>query len=97
MRRVSVHILNELRTAIEQVDASIIALIGERIAIARAIGQVKAEQGRPITDPAREAAVVANAARLARDAGLPEEEVRTLYWHLVSLSRNAQSEESSAP
>lgn len=83
-------ILNELRTAIGEVDSAIVALIAERTALARAIGQVKAEEGRPVTDPAREAAVVANAARLAREAGLPEEEVRTLFWQLVALARRAQ-------
>lgn len=89
-------IMNELRAAIEEVDSAIITLIAERTALARAIGQVKAEEGRPVTDPAREAAVVANAARLAREAGLPEEEIRTLYWQLVALTRRVQMQEQSS-
>lgn len=84
--------LNELRASIDQIDASIISLIGERTTIARAIGQLKAEAGKPITDPPREAALVAKAAKLAREAGLPEEEIRALYWQLVSLSRHVQLE-----
>lgn len=87
------NMLSELRASIDAIDASIISLIGERTAIARAIGQLKAEEGKPITDPTREAAIVANAAKLAREAGLPEEEIRTLYWQLVSLSRHAQLED----
>lgn len=90
------NILSELRTAIEEVDAGIIALIAERTALARAIGQLKAEEGRPVTDPAREAAVVANAARLAREAGLPEEEIRTLFWQLVALARRTQMQQQSS-
>ncbi|MEP6832515.1 MAG: chorismate mutase [Gemmatimonas sp.] len=82
--------LKELRSEIERVDAMLITMVAERTALARAIGEVKAEQGLPVTDPAREAAVVANAARLARDAGLPEEEIRTLYWQLLALARQVQ-------
>lgn len=82
--------LSNLRRSIEEVDAAIISLVAERTSLARAIGQLKAEEGQAITDPRREAEVVANAARLAREAGLPEEEVRTLYWQLISLGRRAQ-------
>lgn len=91
------NILQQLRSSIEDVDAAIIALIAERMALACAIGQIKAEEGLPVTDPAREAAVVANAARLARDAGLPEEDIRKVYWQIVALARNAQIAERTVP
>ncbi len=85
--------LNKLRSAIEEVDSAIITLIAERMSLACAIGALKAEDGRAITDPAREAAVVANAARLARAVGLPEADIRAVYWQLVALARNAQIRE----
>ncbi|MEO7998539.1 MAG: chorismate mutase [Gemmatimonadaceae bacterium] len=82
--------LHDLRVAIDKVDASIIELIAERASLARAVGQVKTEQGQAIVDPRREAAVVARAVALARDAGLPEADIRGLYWLVVGISRRAQ-------
>ncbi|MBC8086848.1 MAG: chorismate mutase [Phycisphaerae bacterium] len=89
--------LNQLRAAIGDVDSAIITLIAERTALACAIGLVKAEDGQPVTDPARESAVVANAARLAREAGLPAEEIRTLYWQLMAIARQAQLQQHHSP
>jgi chorismate mutase len=82
--------LRELRAKIERVDATIIAAIAERMHLARAVGRLKAATGQPVTDPAREAAVVARASLLAREAGLPEDEIRALYWRLLAVSRRAQ-------
>lgn len=83
-------LLGELRVAIDKIDGSIIELIAERASLARAVGQVKAEEGLAITDPQREAAVVSRAVRLARDAELPEDDIRQLYWLVVAISRRAQ-------
>ncbi len=82
--------LEDIRADIERVDQTIIRAIAERMELARAVGRVKALTGQPVTDPAREAAVVARAAALARDAGLPEDEIRALYWRLIAFSRRAQ-------
>ena len=82
--------LEELRREIQRVDADIIALLGERMSIVRAIGEVKRSQGIAVVDPAREAAVVAYVAQLARDAGLPEDAVRELFWRIMALSRKEQ-------
>lgn len=82
--------LAELRDAIEKVDTTIITAIAERMALSRAVGRVKTATGQPVMDPAREAAVVARAAALAREAGLPEDEVRELYWRIIAASRRAQ-------
>ena len=84
--------LDGVRDAIERLDAKLIMMIAERTALARAAGRLKVAAGLPVTDPAREAAVVARASRLARDAGLPEDEIRTLFWHLLAMSRRAQME-----
>lgn len=82
--------LAELRSAIESIDETIVRMIADRMALSRAVGRVKAATGQPIMDPAREAAVVARAATLARDVGLPEDEIRALYWRLIACSRRAQ-------
>lgn len=82
--------LQVLRAEIERTDAALIATLAERMALAQRVGQVKQAHGRPVTDPAREAAVVSRAAALAREAGLPEDEVRAIYWRILAMSRRVQ-------
>ena len=86
--------LERLRAEIERIDRELIRLIRERVDLARAVGKTKRGSGLPILDPAREAAVVRRAGELAREAGLADEDVRYLFWHLIGLSRRAQMEES---
>jgi chorismate mutase len=82
--------LDELRQEIERVDRALIALMAQRHAIAREVGACKRAQGQSVLDPAREAAVVARAGALAREAGLPDDDVRALFRGLIALSRRAQ-------
>ncbi|HEX8696492.1 MAG TPA: chorismate mutase [Longimicrobium sp.] len=84
--------LEGLRTQIERIDRALIGLIAERVRLARDVGEAKRALGLPVLDPAREAAVVRRAGTLAREAGLADEDVRYLFWHLIGLSRRAQME-----
>lgn len=84
--------LERLRGTIERIDREIIALIAERVRIAQAVGSTKRSAELPTLDPAREAAVVRRAGQLAREAGLEDEDVRYIFWHLIGLSRRAQTE-----
>lgn len=85
--------LESLRAELEGLDRRIIDELAARAALARRIGREKRAHGLPTLDPAREAAVVRHAGELARMAGLPEEEVRQIYWQVVALCRRAQLEE----
>jgi chorismate mutase len=85
--------LERLRTEIGAIDSELIRLIARRVDIARAVGVAKRAAGMPTLDPAREAAVVRRAGELAREAGLADDDVRYIFWHLVGLSRRAQMEE----
>jgi chorismate mutase len=85
--------LDALRQEVERIDRTLVQLIAERVEVARRIGVVKRESDLPTLDPAREAAVVRRAGSLARDAGLADEDVRYIFWHLIGLSRRAQLEE----
>ena len=82
--------LDELRQRIEQVDAELVRLMGERRALVIEIGRTKAELGLPVLDPTREAAVVRRAAALARDAGGDEEMVRDVIWRIIASARDQQ-------
>jgi chorismate mutase len=85
--------LRRVRDEIERIDRGIVELIAERVALARQVGPLKQVLGMPILDPPREAAIVRRAAGLAREAGLSDEDVRYVFWHLVGLSRRVQLEE----
>ncbi len=86
--------LARLRTELERIDHALITLIAERLRIALAAGRAKRMSGDPVVDYAREAAVVRQAAGLARRMGLDEEEVRLIFWCLIDLSRRAQLEQT---
>ncbi len=85
--------LVEIREEIERVDRALLALIAERVELARRVGVAKRQAGLPILDPAREAAVVRRAGTRAREAGIPDDDVRYIWWHLIGLSRRIQMEE----
>ncbi|HEX8213640.1 MAG TPA: chorismate mutase [Longimicrobium sp.] len=85
--------LDRLRSEIERVDRAIVAQIAERVALAGLIGAAKKVLGLPTLDPRREAFVVRRAGELAREAGLPDEDTRYLFWHLIGMSRRAQLEQ----
>jgi chorismate mutase len=85
--------LETLRQEIEGVDDRLIALLGERVQLARRVGVAKRGAGLPTLDPRREAAVVRRAGEQARAAGLQDEDVRYIFWHVIGLCRRAQMEE----
>lgn len=82
--------IDDLRTSIEQVDADLVSLVARRMRLVREVGRLKAANGLPIIDPVREEAVIAHAGALAREAGLPEHDVRALFSRLLELSRRVQ-------
>lgn len=84
--------LARLRSEIERVDHAIVTLIAERVQLACEIGEAKRAEGMPTVDPAREASIIRRAADLAREAGIPDEEVRDIFWRLIGLSRRSQLE-----
>lgn len=84
--------LDLLRGEIERIDRAIVNLIAERVKTARAVGRAKRTAGLPTLDPAREATIIRRSGTLAREAGLGEEDVREIFWHLVGLCRRAQIE-----
>ncbi len=82
--------LSELRSALDEVDGALVALLAERCELARQVGDWKAGWGVPVTDPTQEARVVRRAAERARALSLDEEGVRHLFWEIMGMARRAQ-------
>jgi chorismate mutase len=85
--------LARCREAIERIDNQIIALLAERLTLGKRTGELKQTAGLPILDPTREAAVIRRVTAVARDAGLPPEPVREVFWQIVGMSRRVQEHE----
>ena len=82
--------LARCREEIERIDNEIVTLLARRLVLGKRTGELKRIAGMPILDPTREAAVIRRVATAARDAGLPPEPVREVFWQIVGMSRRAQ-------
>src|ERR1700759_1015407 len=85
--------LTRCREDIVRIDDQLVHLLGKRLALGKRTGELKRIAGLPILDPTREAAVIRRVAGIARDAGLPSEPIREIFWQIVGMSRRAQEEE----
>jgi chorismate mutase len=84
--------LTRCRAEIEGIDNEIVGLLAKRLALGKRTGELKRLAGLPILDPTREAAVIRRVTGVARDAGLPSEPVREVFWQIVGMSRRAQDD-----
>ena len=85
--------LTRCRQQIEAVDRELVQLLAKRVGLSKEIGAMKKVAGLPTLDPAREAEVIRRAAALAREAGINDEKVRDIFWHVIGLSRSVQVDE----
>jgi chorismate mutase len=83
-------LLAALRERVERIDGEIVTLLARRVALAREVGAHKHAAGLATLDVKREAAVLRRSCALARDAGLPEEPTRQLFWGIIGMCRAAQ-------
>jgi chorismate mutase len=82
--------LGRCREEIERIDNEIIALLARRLTLGKRTGDLKRAAGLPILDPTREAAVIRRVTETAREAGLPPEPIREVFWQIVGMSRRVQ-------
>ena len=85
--------LSARREEIERIDKELVRLLADRVRVGKEIGHLKHSAGLPTVDPAREAEVIRRAGEMARDAGIPDEPVRAIFWQIIGLSRRAQVDE----
>jgi chorismate mutase len=91
-KNAAIEALASCRRELEDLDREIIGLLAKRVARSKEIGALKRVAGLPTLDPAREADVIRRAATVAREHGLSDEKVRDIFWHVIGLSRSAQTE-----
>ena len=83
----------QIREQIENVDHQIVQLLGQRVSLARRIGEFKRVAGTATLDPAREAAVLRGMVELARSQGLHTEDARDVFWAVIGMCRRAQTDQ----
>ena len=82
--------LEDLRRKIDEADARIIRLIGERIRIAEKIGQEKKKQKKQIEDREREERVLENVRSIAQQENISQEDVERIYNQIIAVSKRTQ-------
>ena len=82
--------LADSRAAIDRIDRQLVALFCERMQVSADVAAYKRENNMPVTDVARERALLSRVSELAGEE--MEEHVRTLYASILSLSRAYQHE-----
>jgi chorismate mutase/prephenate dehydratase len=83
--------LDGLRKKIDEIDARIVELIGERIRTAEEIGRGKKEQNKLIEDQQRELKVLQNIRSIARDKSLSPSDMENIYRHIIDACRKIQA------
>lgn len=82
--------LDDLRGKIDDIDARIVELIGERIRTAEEIGQDKKEQNKLIEDQERELRVLKNVSGIARAQNISQNDIKNIYRHIIDACKNIQ-------
>jgi chorismate mutase/prephenate dehydratase len=78
--------LSELRTAIDEVDRDLLALLNRRAALANEVGDLKRREGSPVFRPEREAQVI-NALQAANAGPLKSNNVANVWREIMSACR----------
>ena len=84
--------LEDLRKKIDEVDAGIVELIGERIRIAEEIGKGKKAKGKLIEDKEREYKVLENIKNIARtkNISISLEEIENVYRRIIEACKSVE-------
>ena len=82
--------LEECRKQIDDVDASIVAMLNRRAMLARKIGRIKLLAGLPIIDPDREEMVLRRAVD-NNSGAIDDQALARLYREILNESRRIQN------
>ena len=81
--------LTSLREQIDRIDAQLVALFEQRMAVTAKVGQYKLSRGLPVLDSGREKQVLAGKATLLHDKALTDD-VTELFQTIMAISRRQQ-------
>ena len=81
--------LTVLRSEIDRIDAQLVALFEQRMAVTKKVGQYKLSNGMKVLDAAREQQVLAGKAALLSDKALTQD-VTDLFEAIMAISRRQQ-------
>lgn len=82
--------LNSLRKKIDRIDDQILKLLRDRVEVARKIAEVKRISRLPIWHPRREESLLTRVEKTAMKMGLNGSAVRTVFWDIIGISKQAQ-------
>ena len=80
--------LEDHRREVDRIDREILRLLGERLQVARAIGEAKLKSGAPVYAPQREEQLLRSITEAA--PAIPASGLRAVYREIISLSIGAQ-------
>lgn len=80
--------LEDHRREVDRIDREILKLLGERLQVARAIGEAKLKSGAPVYAPQREEQLLRTLTEAA--PGIPASGLRAVFREVISLSIGAQ-------
>ncbi len=83
--------LDDLRKRIDEIDARIVELIGERVKVAEAIGLGKKEQNKLIEDRERELRVLKHVRAMARDENVSPSDMENIYRYIMDVCKKIQA------
>ncbi|MFP4474837.1 MAG: prephenate dehydratase [Desulfatibacillaceae bacterium] len=81
--------IDELRKEINALDGSLLELINRRLEVAIKIGTIKKAEGKPVTDFAREKAVIERLQEI-NPGPLPAQALKYIYREIIAASRRIQ-------
>ena len=87
--------LEDLRKKIDEVDARIVELIGERVRIAEEIGRGKKAQGKLIEDREREHRVLENVRSVVqgKKINISQEDIENIYRRIIAACKSIEEAE----
>ena len=82
--------IDDLRKKIDEVDADIVKLIGERVRIVKDIGKGKKAQNKLIEDRERESRVLENIGNIARRENIKQKDIESIYSRIITACKSIQ-------
>lgn len=82
--------IEKLRNEIDSIDNSIIELLSKRKNIVKKISEIKKQKNKPIIDEGREQEIIGRIKKIAKEKGLDENFIGSIYKVIINNSRNEQ-------